>query len=153
MSLAAGPVMATRDASDDTAAGPGPGSLGRHHVVHDNNPLRVYKLLFAGGEKKCRSIRNQSAHNATTTVIIRNFVPAGCLSAVTGLAGALSRTATAPIDRLKMLLQVQEERMSIREGLQKMASEGESTMDASWGPGSCGNLLSEEQLQLGRGAL
>ena len=50
-----------------------------------------------------------------------------------------------------MLLQVQEERMSIREGLQKMASEGESTMDASWGPGSCGNLLSEEQLRLGEG--
>jgi solute carrier family 25 phosphate transporter 23/24/25/41 len=48
-----------------------------------------------------------------------------------GLAGAISRTATAPIDRLKMILQVQEDArgMSLREGLSRIASEGDSPVD------------------------
>ena len=45
---------------------------------------------------------------------------------VPGLAGIISRTATAPIDRLKMILQVQEGRqgMSLRQGFQTILGEG-----------------------------
>eukprot|EP00877_Chromochloris_zofingiensis_P001924 jgi/Chrzof1/11732/Cz06g07120.t1 len=41
-----------------------------------------------------------------------------------GLAGAISRTATAPVDRVKMLLQVQEsQRMTIKQALKMMSAE------------------------------
>lgn len=42
------------------------------------------------------------------------------------LAGAVSRTATAPVDRLKMLLQTHDEAkgLSLRQGWQKMVAEG-----------------------------
>eukprot|EP00798_Chlamydomonas_sp_ICE-L_P031986 gene31986-33912_t len=43
-----------------------------------------------------------------------------------GLAGAISRSITAPIDRLKMILQVQDDArgMTLRQGMDKIASEG-----------------------------
>ena len=43
-----------------------------------------------------------------------------------GVAGAVSRSATAPIDRLKMLLQIHdcEKGMTIKEGIRKMSAEG-----------------------------
>ena len=46
--------------------------------------------------------------------------------AVAGVAGAVSRSLTAPVDRLKMLLQVQDTGcpLTIRQGIRKMASEG-----------------------------
>ncbi|KAL3162702.1 hypothetical protein ABBQ38_008743 [Trebouxia sp. C0009 RCD-2024] len=57
------------------------------------------------------------------------YLRAGTLSAKLllsgGVAGAISRTATAPIDRLKFLLQVQDHQMiTIRQGFRLMAAEG-----------------------------
>ncbi|KAK9809183.1 hypothetical protein WJX72_010986 [[Myrmecia] bisecta] len=48
------------------------------------------------------------------------------LLAAGGVAGMVSRTATAPVDRLKMLLQIQDgvQGMTLKQGFQKMASEG-----------------------------
>lgn len=42
------------------------------------------------------------------------------------VAGAISRTCTAPVDRLKMLLQIQDgaQALTLRGGMQKMAAEG-----------------------------
>jgi len=43
-----------------------------------------------------------------------------------GLAGAVSRTATAPVDRVKLLLQVQDSAhaLTVRDGWNRMVSEG-----------------------------
>ena len=43
-----------------------------------------------------------------------------------GVAGAVSRSLTAPVDRLKMLLQVQDigSPLTIRQGIRQMAAEG-----------------------------
>lgn len=62
-----------------------------------------------------------TAQNGVGGVV--SFRSVGSSSA--GLAGGLSRTATAPVDRLKMLLQVQEGKMmTLREGVKIMAAEG-----------------------------
>ena len=48
-------------------------------------------------------------------------------SCAAGLAGAVSRTATAPVDRVKMLLQVQDvaHALTIRQGWNSMVAEGQ----------------------------
>ena len=48
------------------------------------------------------------------------------ISVCSGVAGAVSRTATAPVDRVKLLLQVQDvgPALTIRDGFHRMASEG-----------------------------
>eukprot|EP00878_Enallax_costatus_P010030 GHUV01010469.1.p1 GENE.GHUV01010469.1~~GHUV01010469.1.p1 ORF type:complete len:213 (+),score=50.42 GHUV01010469.1:937-1575(+) len=63
--------------------------------------------------------RQDQTYNHHDPFRIPKFFVAG------GLAGALSRTATAPVDRLKMLLQVQEGKMmTLKEGIRIMAAEG-----------------------------
>lgn len=48
----------------------------------------------------------------------------------TGFAGAVSRSATAPVDRLKMLLMVEEtpQAKGLRWGFHRMAAEGETVL-------------------------
>jgi hypothetical protein len=47
-----------------------------------------------------------------------------------GIAGAVSRTATAPVDRLKMLMQIADsgKRLTLRSAFNQMASEGADVM-------------------------
>jgi hypothetical protein len=59
----------------------------------------------------------------TAANILADLLPNTCPA---GVAGAVSRSATAPIDRLKMLLQIHdcEKGMTIKEGIRKMSAEG-----------------------------
>eukprot|EP00882_Tetradesmus_deserticola_P029422 GHRQ01032956.1.p1 GENE.GHRQ01032956.1~~GHRQ01032956.1.p1 ORF type:complete len:211 (+),score=51.66 GHRQ01032956.1:282-914(+) len=84
-------------------------------------PSTTYSIAIAQHQHQQhrQQQQRQQGHEADDPFRIPKFFIAG------GLAGALSRTATAPVDRLKMLLQVQEGKMmSLREGMRVMAAEG-----------------------------
>lgn len=115
-------------------AGPGPGSAAsarkdEEGVGHDNvHGRRAGKLLLSGGKvgprQRLSRVPTRACDCANPACAACKHAP--CMHAA-GLAGAISRTATAPVDRLKLLLQVQESAkpMSIWEGVQKMRKEGE----------------------------
>lgn len=77
-------------------------------------------MQYSCGKHSSSYFRASCPPTGSTTVMLHLYLTD------TGLAGALSRTATAPVDRLKMLLQVQEGKMmTIKEGMRIMAAEGE----------------------------
>ncbi|GLI64006.1 hypothetical protein VaNZ11_007160 [Volvox africanus] len=91
---------------DGDAAGPGPGS----------------SMVYTMGQKKNQhqhQHQHQQHHDHDPLRAEKVFL-SGALS------GAVSRSATAPVDRLKMLLQTHDEAkgLSLRQGWQKMMAEG-----------------------------
>lgn len=132
--------------SEFQEAGPGPGSSALkvpavpakskqsaklQEQLVTNDPLRTYKVFLSGGKgwqswcapslqgfSFAETARAQACHSKGLTDVI-NFLPAA-------LSGAISRTATAPVDRLKMLLQTHDgaKGLSLRQGWQKMMAEG-----------------------------
>ena len=89
------------------------------------DPTRPLKIMAAGGQQQQQlsSLWCLLASNdVERSLVIETSQP----MSFTGIAGAISRTCTAPVDRLKMLLQIQDgaQALTLRGGIQKMAAEG-----------------------------
>ncbi|PNH08158.1 Calcium-binding mitochondrial carrier protein SCaMC-2-A, partial [Tetrabaena socialis] len=93
------------------AAGPGPGS--------SSTGTSQPSPAWSGSRRQQQSLTATAMLQHDPLRMYKVFL-SGALS------GAISRTATAPVDRLKMLLQTHEEAtgLSLRQGWQKMLAEG-----------------------------
>ena len=94
------------------------------------DPTRPYKLMLAGGQLLAAVETSESCLNAMPTQVVTGLFTHTRLFTwlflAAAVAGAISRTCTAPVDRLKMLLQIQDgaQALTLRGGLQRMAAEG-----------------------------
>lgn len=100
----------------------------QYHIEPVYDPYKTHKLLFSGG-KRGTSLRKKltASSNPAYVLALTSHCTYPCLCVSVALSGAISRTVTAPVDRLKMILQVQDDSkrgMTLREGVQRMHSEG-----------------------------
>lgn len=102
---------------------------GTKHFQHQKLTIAAPLLpagLTSADSLQCKKVCRMVLHPLNHTNTGASYVELLC-AVPAGLAGAVSRTATAPIDRLKMLLQIQDgaQGLTLRGGLQKIAAEGE----------------------------